>query len=483
MLAPHTALRRVGAIQQIALQISIILTGNYNFFNLLTMVLAGALLDIDSHTAKDKYRYAKSTTTTHKSWITRVEWAWYTFQTHPAVTKAALLGSLGFCVYTWLEVFAMTTQDDPFKEQHGFMELLLATRIRLLPSVEDTQTWLALILPRCVLLAATLVVCSSCWQLVRSTSRRDRSFNGSRKRLALRSMYLLTTTMASLWVFTSSAATLAVLDQSYQHSLPSFAVSVYRSTEKYRITSAYGLFRTMTGVGTVQLENGQRFSVVARPEIILEGTKDGGLTWEEYHFKYKPCDVNAAPRLVAPFHPRLDWQMWFAALGDYQSAPWLVHLVTKLLEGSPGVKELLDSTRDPFPDAPPDAIRAQLYYYDFTRLNTSWNQALPTSRILDNSSDPQWWTRTYVREYLPALERGNPSLAAFVQQHWPQEPTPVPKLSPTVSATRQWIDQVLQWLCRSPWSPVGLAAGIMIALSGVATLFRCSSETAKLKLD
>ncbi|KAE8974428.1 hypothetical protein PR001_g25994 [Phytophthora rubi] len=488
LLAPHAALRRVGAIQQIALQIFILLTGNYNFFNLLTLVLAGALLDIDSYAAKDTFRDAKTTTATQKSGIARVESAWNTFQTHPAVTKAVLSSSRGFCVYTWLEVFTMTAQDDPFKalEQRGFLELLQATRVRLLPSVEDTQAWLALILPRCVLFAATLVVCSSCWQIVRSISRSDRSSSRSRKRLALRSMYLLTTTLASLWVFASSAVTLSALDQSYQQSLPSHAVSMYRLTEKYRITSAYGLFRSMTGVGSVQLDDGQHYSVVARPEIILEGTKDGGLTWEEYHFKYKPGDVNSAPRLVAPLHPRLDWQMWFAALGDYQSAPWLVHLVAKLLDGSPDVKKLLDSTRDPFLDSPPDAIRAQLYYYDFTRLNTSWNRALPMSKILDNSSDPQWWTRTFVREYMPALERGNPSLAAFVQHHWP---APVSKLSPTItefSAVRQCIDRVLQQLCGAPWSPVGLAAGFVLAQPGVAALFRwlrrCSA-TVKLKFD
>ncbi|KAH7470941.1 hypothetical protein KRP22_003185 [Phytophthora ramorum] len=220
----------------------------------------------------------------------------------------------------------------------------------------------------------------------------------------------------------------------------------------------------MTGVGTVELDNGQRISVVARPEIILEGTKDGGQTWKAYHFKYKPGDVMSAPRVVAPFHPRLDWQMWFAGLGDYQSSPWLVHFVAKLLEGSPDVKELLDVTRDPFADAPPDAIRAQLYYYDFTRLNTSWNQATPTAKILDNSSDPQWWTRTFAREYLPALERGNPSLAAFVQHHW-HEPSAVSKLSPEASALRQWTDRALTWLCRAPWSPVGLALGFVRVIS------------------
>jgi hypothetical protein len=323
---------------------------------------------------------------------------------------------------------------------------------------------------------------SSCWQVVCSFSSTESGARPTTKRLALRLIYLLTTTTASAWVFTSSVLTLSVLDPTFQQSLPSFVGSAYSSMEKYRVTGAYGLFRTMTGVGTVQLDDEQLVSVGARPEIVLEGTKDGGQTWSEYHFKYKPGDVASAPRLVAPFHPRLDWQMWFAALADYQSAPWLVHLVARLLEGAQDVKALIDTTRDPFPDTPPDAVRAQLYYYDFTRLNTPWSQALPTAKILQNSSDPQWWTRTVVKEYLPPLERGNSSLAAFVQHHWPASSTS--ELSPAeCSALRQRTDQVLQWLCSQPWSPVGLAAGVVLSKSSVAELFRWLRRPAKLKQE
>ncbi|GMF30298.1 unnamed protein product [Phytophthora fragariaefolia] len=457
---------------------------------MLTIVLAGALLDRDSPIKNDKYR-AKTALKTDKSWVSRVESSWYTFQTHPVVSNLLLVSSLGFCVFTWVEVFELTTVDAT-KQQHGLLPLLLATRIQLLPSVEDTQAWLALILPRCVMFAAALITFSSLWQVICSFFRSRTTSQRPKKLLALRLIYLLTTTLGSLWIFTSSVVTLSILDQSFQQSLPSVAFSIYNLTAEYRITSAYGLFRTMTGVGTVQLDNGQHLSVVARPEIVLEGTRDGGLTWEEYHFKFKPGDVNSAPRLVAPFHPRLDWQMWFAALGDYQGTPWLVHLVAKLLEGSPDVKDLLDSTRDPFLHGPPDAVRAQLYYYDFTRLNTSWNRALPTVEVLDSSSNPQWWTRTFAKEYLPALERGNPSLTAFVQHHWPPEPAPVSKLAPDVikvSKVRQWSDQMLHWLCRAPWSPLGLATGFALAQSGVGALFRWlrrrrdSQVEVKLKLD
>ncbi|EEY55802.1 lipase maturation factor 2 [Phytophthora infestans T30-4] len=477
LIAPHPTLRRIGAIQQTALQISILLTGNYNFFNLLTIILATVLLDVDNGATGCE---SDITLSQRESWITRVESAWHAFQTHPQVSNAMLACALSFCVYTWLEVFELTIQDD--NQTHSFMELLLATRIRLLPTVEDTQAWLARILPRCTLFSTALVACSSSWQVMRCFSQSGRN-STAKKRLVLQLIYLLTTTVASLWVFTSSVVTLSVLDQSFQQSLPSFAILAYYSTEKYRFTSAYGLFRTMTGVGTVQLDNGHQVSVVARPEIILEGTQDGGLTWTPYHFKYKPGDMNTAPRLIAPFHPRLDWQMWFAALSDYHSAPWLVHLVAKLLEGSRDVKELLDTTRDPFPDAPPDAIRAQLYYYDFTRLDTLWNQALPTTKILDNSNDPQWWTRTFAKEYLPALERGNPSLTAFVEHHWPSIGSKLLPKTSEVSALHHWSNQVLRWLCSEPWSPVGLAASYVLAQSGIAAMFRWMRALTKLKLQ
>ena len=75
------------------------------------------------------------------------------------------------------------------------------------------------------------------------------------------------------------------------------------------LTSNYGLFAVMTTV---------------RHEIILQGSEDGS-QWRDYEFPYKPGDVYLAPRWVAPYQPRLDWQMWFAALGSYRNNPWFVN--------------------------------------------------------------------------------------------------------------------------------------------------------------
>ncbi len=107
------------------------------------------------------------------------------------------------------------------------------------------------------------------------------------------------------------------------------------SLEPFRIVSGYGLFRVMTK---------------SRPEIIIEGSADG-IEWLPYEFKWKPGDVKQPPHWVAPHQPRLDWQMWFAALGTYRQNPWFVRLTKELLENNPDVTSLL--AHNPFPDKPP----------------------------------------------------------------------------------------------------------------------------------
>ena len=74
----------------------------------------------------------------------------------------------------------------------------------------------------------------------------------------------------------------------------------------------------MTGIG-------------GRPEVVLEGADSVHGPWVEYDFLYKPGNVSRAPQFVLPHQPRLDWQMWFAALGSYQHNPWLLSLVYRLL--------------------------------------------------------------------------------------------------------------------------------------------------------
>jgi hypothetical protein len=118
--------------------------------------------------------------------------------------------------------------------------------------------------------------------------------------------------------------------------------------DAWPIVNHYGLFSIMT---------------TSRLEIVVEGSRDGQ-TWLPYEFKFKPGDLKRAPPWVAPHQPRLDWQMWFAALGDYRLNSWFIAFLIRLLQGSAPVLGLLK--HDPFPNAPPIYVRAVVYDYRFT---------------------------------------------------------------------------------------------------------------------
>ncbi|CAL9351572.1 lipase maturation factor family protein [Streptomyces sp. enrichment culture] len=149
-----------------------------------------------------------------------------------------------------------------------------------------------------------------------------------------------------------------------------------RSFDPLHLVNTYGAFGT---VGRV------------RHEVVLEGTADEApredSDWREYEFKGKPGDPRRWPRQFAPYHLRLDWLMWFAALSPAYASPWFGRLVERLLENDPDTLRLL--RRSPFPaDAPPRHIRARLFRYRFT----TWRELRETGAC---------WERTYVREFLP----------------------------------------------------------------------------------
>lgn len=130
--------------------------------------------------------------------------------------------------------------------------------------------------------------------------------------------------------------------------LPPILVETYEAIAPFRTVNGYGLFAVMTK---------------DRPEIIVQGSEDG-LVWKTYAFRYKPGDVRRAPPWVAPYMPRLDWQMWFAALGNVNGNPWFMTFMQRLLEGSPEVLALL--AENPFPHKPPRFVRALTDDYTFT---------------------------------------------------------------------------------------------------------------------
>jgi hypothetical protein len=139
--------------------------------------------------------------------------------------------------------------------------------------------------------------------------------------------------------------------------------------EPLHLVNRYGLFAVMT---------------TARPEIVVEGSADGR-EWVAYEFRHKPGDINRRPTWVAPHQPRLDWQMWFAALSGLGGARWFSNFMRRLLDGEPDVMALLPA--NPFPERPPRFVRAWQFDYRFTH----------------GGSGEAWWRRELDGLYFPPV--------------------------------------------------------------------------------
>ncbi|MFH9331982.1 lipase maturation factor family protein [Streptomyces althioticus] len=184
---------------------------------------------------------------------------------------------------------------------------------------------------------------------------------------------------APLWyvvVVLAVSALLLALSHAPVRNMLSRRQVMNRSFDPLHLVNTYGAFGSVSRV---------------RHEVVLEGTADEtpreDSDWREYEFKGKPGDPRRWPRQFAPYHLRLDWLMWFAALSPSYASPWFGGLVERLLENDPDTLRLL--RRSPFPaDAPPRHVRARLFRYRFT----TWRELRETGAC---------WERTYVREFFP----------------------------------------------------------------------------------
>lgn len=172
-------------------------------------------------------------------------------------------------------------------------------------------------------------------------------------------------------------ALVAVLSYLPVRNLLSRRQQMNRSFDPLRLVNTYGAFGSVTRL---------------RHEVVIEGTDAAepgpGAVWREYRCKGKPGEVGRRPRQFAPYHLRLDWQLWFAALSPASARGWLTALVARLLVNDAPTLRLLRG--NPFPDAPPARVRVLLYRYRFT-----------TRQERRESGD--WWHRTLVGEVLPPV--------------------------------------------------------------------------------
>ncbi|KAK7486421.1 hypothetical protein BaRGS_00022345 [Batillaria attramentaria] len=307
---PVRSLRIISFYSQVLLQVLIIATGNYNFFNILTIALCIPLVDDDIILGGPR-------TFSEKQFL------------------------------DWLERIM------PWTMRLGAASLALEIVVSLVRSF----TWYKSFLRRN-------------WSVVQS----------------------LFFAAVAATMFSLSLVPHFAVHKPPQQSLPEEVLSLHSHTRPFHLVSSYGLFRRMTGVG-------------GRPEVIVEGSFEKDSGWKEYNFLYKPGNVSARPPVVAPHQPRLDWQMWFAALDNYQLNPWFVTLMYRLLTAQPEVLELMGD--NPFPDKAPNYVRATLYHYHFT-------SDKPGSK---GYSTTDWWWRTRQAEYIPVMSKDLGTLKEFLQHY------------------------------------------------------------------
>ena len=421
LIAPSVTIRRFGVILQVLLQIMITMTGNYNFFNILTVVLCLSCWEDDN-------------------------WA---VVTSPSFLRIKLFNNLQrlvtclFLYWSCKEMFQLEIIDSLWN-------------IKLTFTKYDCEKVINYMIPLTILYLYVIFgvsAISTIWDHVRF---RSGTFHVLGK--SVRSIVCV------IWIGLLAIPFLSLTNTLRREGFvgSKMFMPYYQELQSYHVSNGYGLFRSMTGVGSYKLNNekiwgwaGQKPSIVSRPEIILEGIFEEEQSsydddddvddvndnekWQEINFRWKPGNVNAFPAQVAPHQPRLDWQMWFAALGTYQHNPWLIHLIYKLLEGCNPVLDLLSIEKDGVTREKLKfkKIRARLWHYDFTRIDTKWNRKIPNVTILNKRKKKndmhnnytesiqwwrnnaftwpkQYWSRQFQKEYLPILEGHDPQLKEYL---------------------------------------------------------------------
>lgn len=369
--APMRCLRLGAFYIQMVHQVLSMLTGNLTFLNLLSVALSFSLLDdevVSSWMGHSKKRRTKGRGQTLMSWLTLlVELSVYAF--------------ILFCTKLLFKL-EVNWETRTISSKTMFSQLQFDEVLKL---VTFPTVWMG--------------VLSLTWELVAA-------FLGS---LCVRGFFWKIWALLQWVVFGAAAVSVFALSLvPYTATEPVSSSKVlpelrkaYSLLERYCLVSSYALHSTVSqGDG--------------RPEVVLEGSMDK-TTWTEIEFMYKPGNVAVAPPVVAPYQPRLDWQMWQAAQGPAKHSPWFTGLVQRLLQGKKDVVSLLQvgQTRYPFSQAPPLFIRASLYKYWFTHKDQ------------DGSSPKQWWKRQFVEEFYPTVQLGDSTLESLLTQHGLKEDVPI----------------------------------------------------------
>ncbi|KAI3371369.1 hypothetical protein L3Q82_023972, partial [Scortum barcoo] len=376
---------RLGAFYlQVLLQVLIILTGNYNFFNLLTLTLCLSLLD-DQHVHFWLRKTDKNSNNDSRLW------SWVCYLLEVAVWSLLIFGTIE-CFDLQLDTTKKSISSRTAFTYYQFNQFLKTVTI---PCI-----WIG--------------VLSLTWEIVTSMFR-CACVSGFLRRF-YGTMQWTVFAAAAAAMFTVSLVPFTYIEYDSNARLWPAVRRAHDLVDRYQLVNSYGLFRRMTGVS-------------GRPEVLIEGSNDG-VTWTGIEFMYKPGNVSASPPVVTPHQPRLDWQMWFAALGTHTQAPWFSSLMYRLLQGKKDVIELIqtDVSQYPFHQQPPAYLRAHRYRYWFTEQN-------------EHGSYPQrWWRRVYDGEFYPPVHLGHTVLESMLNQYGLKDKSTPLRMSKTaVARAVRWV--------------------------------------------
>lgn len=367
---------------QVLLQVLIILSGNYNFFNILTITLCLSLLD-DQHVNFWLCRTPpKTENSTDVCTQGSLQTIWSCVVLMLEIGVYALLGYWTVLYFDlqvdWEKKSIFSKTAFTYFELNGFLKAVTV------PSI-----WMG--------------VFSLTWEIITAMFK-SACVKGMFWRLWSTIQWAIMAT-ATVSMFAISLVPYTYIEYSAHSELWPGIRKAFELTDRYQLVNSYGLFRRMTGVG-------------GRPEVVIEGSMDRN-TWTEIEFMYKPGNMTAAPPVVTPHQPRLDWQMWFAALGPNTQSPWFSSLLHRLLQGKQDVIRLIqtDVNQYPFSKQPPAYLRAHRYKYWFTEPKE------------DGSYPQRWWRRVYVEEFYPIVHLGDPYLERMLDQHGLKDKAPLRRIS------------------------------------------------------
>ena len=441
LLAPITPMRRVGVVLQLLLQIGIAATGNYNWFNLHTTVLllpawAADASPGDGGVGDDRGgllpRLLASVTAPVVTWERM--WAGALGSAFASLATVGGLLAASFALFpVTVSVSALASGGEPMPTWSAalwaWVDMLSTNGALIVESRLDEAfvRWMLDVALRPDALGAyvyTMALIGAVAYAVGVGGVGPRSvlgfcslLGGFAERLLLGVIALLLLGV-TLLPFDSIAQRRMDVLVPETAGLRDATLALHRELAPLHVSNSYGLFRRMTGVGPRMTAgvpqthgwNGLPPTRVQVPVVVIEGhpaladdaNADASGGWREIPLRYTPSATDRAPRRTAPHQPRLDWQMWFAALGSYEHNPWLLHLAYKLLLGtrrppsstsptsssassasSTAVLDLLDADAYPFPpDRPPQRVRMILYHYDFTRTRSEWARRTPGATLL-----------------------------------------------------------------------------------------------------